>query len=139
MIRAACHCTAVKLEVEHAPRWVYDCNCSICRRYGVLWAYYKAGEVKVVSGADAIDAYIWGDKVIAFNRCRHCGCVVSHTALDSEPPRIRGVNVRMMSTLDPASVRLQHTDNAHTGFFWTRTPDKFQAGEQPSAEADDWR
>ena len=56
MIRAACHCTAVRLEVEHAPRWVYDCNCSVCRRYGVLWAYYKPGEVNVVSGADVLDS-----------------------------------------------------------------------------------
>ena len=38
--------------------------------------------------------------------------------------------------LDPASVRLQHTDNAHTGFFWTRAPDTFQPGEQSPVESD---
>jgi hypothetical protein len=39
-------------------------------------------------------------------------------------------------------VRLQHTDNGHTGLFWTRSPDKFQPGEQPKFGAsgpDDWR
>jgi hypothetical protein len=139
MIRAACHCTAVRMEVDPAPRWVYDCNCSLCRRYGVLWAYYQPGQVIVVSGADAMDTYIWGDRELAFNRCRHCGCLMHHTALDSDRPRIRGVNARMMPALDPGSVRLQHTDNAHTGFFWTRTPDTFQRGEQAPVESDGWR
>jgi len=95
--------------------------------------------VIVVSGADALEGYVWGDRQLAFNRCTHCGCLVHHTALDSTPPRIRDVNVRMMSALDPASVRLQHTDNAHTGFFWTRAPDTFQLGEQSPVESDGWR
>ena len=139
MIEASCHCGAVRLTVEAAPDDVGDCNCSLCRRYGVLWAYYQPGQVIVVSGADAMDTYVWGDRELAFNRCRHCGCLMHHTALDSDRPRIRGVNARMMPALDPGSVRLQHTDNAHTGFFWTRTPDTFQRGEQAPVESDGWR
>jgi hypothetical protein len=37
MIRAACHCTAVRFEIAEPPEWVLDCNCTICRRYGGLW------------------------------------------------------------------------------------------------------
>jgi hypothetical protein len=65
-----------------------------------------------------------------------------HTALDVDPPRIRAVNARMIPTLDPVSVRLQHTDNSHTGFFWTRPADKFEPGGEPKMEPpgpDDWR
>lgn len=40
MIRTSCHCGAVGFEIETAPTEVTECNCSICRRYGVLWAYY---------------------------------------------------------------------------------------------------
>ena len=39
MIRASCHCGAVCLEIDAAPAEVTECNCSICRRYGGLWAY----------------------------------------------------------------------------------------------------
>ena len=28
------------------PARVNDCNCSICRRYGALWAYYKRAQVR---------------------------------------------------------------------------------------------
>jgi hypothetical protein len=45
MIEASCHCGAVKLEIQSAPNGVTDCNCSICRRYGVLWAYYEPAQV----------------------------------------------------------------------------------------------
>ena len=53
MIKAACHCGAVRLEADPAPTRVNDCNCSICRRYGVLWAYYGRGQVRLVPGFEA--------------------------------------------------------------------------------------
>jgi hypothetical protein len=34
-----CHCGAVRISVEPAPTEITDC--SICRRYGALWAYYE--------------------------------------------------------------------------------------------------
>jgi len=48
MIEASCHCGAVRIEVPSAPETVTSCNCSICRRYGVLWAYYQPQSVRVV-------------------------------------------------------------------------------------------
>jgi hypothetical protein len=38
-----------------APAWVLDCNCTLCRRYGALWAYPHAGQVKVLKMPDADD------------------------------------------------------------------------------------
>jgi hypothetical protein len=35
-------------------------NCSICRRYGVLWAYYKAADVRVIAKPSATQSYSWG-------------------------------------------------------------------------------
>lgn len=42
---ATCHCGALAVEFAAAPAEVTECNCSLCRRYGVLWAYCAAGEV----------------------------------------------------------------------------------------------
>lgn len=142
MVRAACHCTAVRLEIEPAPEWVLDCSCTICRRYGALWAYCKPGQVKIVQGADATDTYAWNDKVIAFHRCKECGCVVYMMVTDVDPPRLYGINARMIPTLDPARVPLRQIDNAHTGFFWTKSNAPALAGRQPKMDPpgpDDWR
>ena len=142
MIRAACHCTAVRFEVAELPDWVLDCNCTICRRYGAIWTYPDAARVKLVGGADATDVYRWGDGALAFHRCKVCGCVTHLMALDTDPPRIYGLNARMIPTLDPRSVRLRQVDNGHTGFFWTRSvappePSRHPKMEPPGPE--DWR
>jgi hypothetical protein len=141
-MRAACHCTAVRFEVAELPDWVLDCNCTLCRRYGAIWAYPKADAVNFVQGADATDTYVWGDEMLAFHRCRHCGCVTHMTALDADPPRVYGVNVRMIPTLDPRSVRLRQKDNGHTGFFWSRSDAPPEASGHPPMAwpgPDDWR
>jgi hypothetical protein len=142
MIRAACHCTAVRLEIALPPRGVLECNCTVCRRYGALWSYYQPDQVKVVLGADATDKYVWGDKVLEFHRCKECGCVTHMAAIDVDPPRIFGVNARMIPTLDPASVRVSQIDNGHTGFFWTKSekpPRPSGHPKMPPPGPDDWR
>jgi len=69
--------------------------CSICRRYGALWAYYKVDEVKVESDGDAIEGYVWGKKRLSFNRCKRCGCMTHYTVLRDTEPRV-AVNCRML-------------------------------------------
>jgi hypothetical protein len=140
MVRGACHCTAVRFTVEPDPVWVNDCNCSICRRYGALWAYTLKGEASILQGADATETYIWGDRELAFHRCRTCGCVTHHVALENAG-RVRGVNARLLVGFDPKSVRIRRTDNAHTGFFWSREDDPIVDGPQPPTprQLDDWR
>ena len=62
MLTATCHCGAVKVQVPRKPNSLTDCNCSICRRYGVLWAYYKDAEVQLIADPGTADEYIWGNK-----------------------------------------------------------------------------
>jgi hypothetical protein len=71
-----CHCGKVRVTVPRRPRSVTDCNCSICRRYGVLWAYYRAKQVKV-EGARNTESYKWGRKALNFVRCKTCGVLVA--------------------------------------------------------------
>lgn len=146
MVRAACHCGAVRITMEPAPAWVLDCNCSICRRYGALWAYAedpvgkRSLSTRLVQGEDALEAYIWGNRWIGFWRCRTCGCLTHHTAL-SEPAKIRAVNARMFVGFDPAGVTLHRSDNAHTGWFWSRPDAPIRPGGQPAMDPpgpDDW-
>jgi hypothetical protein len=74
---------------------VTDCNCSICRRYGVLWAYYSPAQVEIVAATDATDVYMWDDRVIEFHRCKACGCVTHWAPVDRDADRM-GVNARLM-------------------------------------------
>jgi hypothetical protein len=113
MIEASCHCGTVKLEILSAPEKVTDCNCSICRRYGVLWAYYAPAHVRIIAGEGATTGYLWGDKSIAFHRCRNCGCV-THWAAVGRPADRMGVNARLMAPEVLAAARRRHLDGADT-------------------------
>jgi len=141
MIRAACHCGAVRFEIARAPDWVLDCNCTLCRRYGALWAYYRgADQALLLSKPDreATDTYLWGDRSIASHHCRTCGCITHIETAEGEPV-IFGVNARMMVGLDPAKVKLRQVDNGHTGFFWTVSDAPVIASNHPPMPPDDWR
>ena len=112
MLTASCHCGAVRIEVPRKPRRLTDCNCSICRRYGALWAYYKAGEVRVIAGSGATADYSWGDRTLKFVRCRTCGCVTHWERIGSKADSKLGVNARNFNPDDIASVRVRHLDGA---------------------------
>ncbi len=140
MIQAACHCGAVRLSADPAPTRVNDCNCSICRRYGTLWAYYERGQVRLIPGYERTQAYQWGERGITFHRCAECGCV-THWSLTREPSFIRGVNARMMPALDPAQVVVQRSNNGGgPDRFWTRPDEAVESGGPPDRHGDaDWR
>ncbi len=113
MIRASCHCGAVSLEIDVPPADVTDCNCSICRRYGVLWAYYALSQVRVVPANAPTDIYMWDDRAIEFHRCRTCGCVSHWAPVDRRHDRM-GVNARLMAPEMLAPARVRHLDGANS-------------------------
>jgi hypothetical protein len=146
VIRAACHCEAVRFEIAEPPEWVLDCNCTLCRRYGAMWCYFRGeeGQAKLLATPppDVTDTYAWLDGDLAFHRCKVCGCVTHMVAAREEPPVIYGVNARMMAGLDPATVRVRRVDNSHSGFFWTRPDEPVLESRHPvmpPPSFEDWR
>lgn len=113
MVRASCHCGSVRLDIEAAPSEVTGCNCSICRRYGGLWAYYPPDRVRVSPPDLPTDVYMWDDRSIEFHRCRHCGCVSHWAPVDRGRDRM-GVSARLMAPEVPAAARVRYLDGANT-------------------------
>lgn len=110
-IEAACHCKSVRLVVAHIPAELTDCNCSICRRYGSLWAYYSPDDVEVVGAP--VQHYKWDDRSIRFERCGRCGCVTHWSANDKAVNRM-GINARMFEPSVIKDVHVRHLDGATT-------------------------
>ena len=144
MLKAACHCGAVRFRIAEPPAWVLDCNCTLCRRYGAVWAYYHgADQAKLLEQPDpeATEAYSWLEGDILFRRCRVCGCITHMEA--GEPKVTFGINMRMaVPALDPAKTPLRQVDNGHIGFFWTTSDAPVIASKhpvEPPPGPDDWR
>src|SRR5579859_3144782 len=94
MLEGSCHCGAVRWQFEGTPESATACNCTICRRYGVLWAYDFEGEGIKTSGPTQI--YSRG-KAIGFHFCPVCGCVAFWRALvvNEDGRRRIAVNLRL--------------------------------------------
>lgn len=109
-----------------AVGWTFDgdipdatiCNCSACRRYGVLWAYDYDGHGIHVDDPDGnLTAFARGPRSpLTFNFCRRCGCVVSWRGLAPDPDgRVRiAVNLRLADPDAVARVPLQRFDGLDT-------------------------
>ncbi len=111
-ISGSCHCGAVKWTFQGLPESATACNCTVCRRYGVLWAYDHENEGIHVSGITA--AYIRG-KSIEFHFCPTCGCVAYWRAQDTQDGRRRiAVNLRLTEPDAIAKVPIEHFDGLNT-------------------------
>jgi hypothetical protein len=114
MLSATCHCGAIRIEIPHRPEQVTNCNCSLCRRLGALWAYYDADTVSVVGHPALTSHYIQGDKTLRTVRCRHCGCITHWEPLDPEQHQRVGVNIRNFEPSVIGDVRIRLLDGADT-------------------------
>lgn len=102
MISAKCHCGAVELNVDKLPQEVTHCNCSICRRLGARWIYYKKTEVNIINRGQTIKAYQWGDRMIKFYHCTDCGCSTHYMTNTSSGINRVGINSNM---IDPDLIK----------------------------------
>lgn len=114
MFDGKCHCGAVSYRVTRCEEGATACNCTVCRRYGVLWAYDYEGEGITVSGETT--AYAWGERTLAFHFCPTCGCVAYWRALEigKSGKRRIAVNVRLAEPEAVAHMPIDHFDGLDT-------------------------
>lgn len=110
----ACHCGAVRLTLPSRPRVLVSCNCSICRRYGTLWTYFRADRVRVERTPGGTQAYAWGGRRLRFVRCAGCGCVTHWELARPRPASRIGVNARLLEPEVLEGIRVRRLDGART-------------------------
>lgn len=114
MLEGTCHCGAVTWQFDGIPDSATVCNCTVCRRYGVVWAYGYDGEGIRVAGETR--AYVWGSKSIGFHFCQICGCVAYWRAIEANTAgrRRSAVNLRLTDPEAVAAVPLDLFDGLNT-------------------------
>jgi hypothetical protein len=114
MIEGVCHCGRVRFSLQGVPEAVTACNCTICRRYGALWAYEFDNEGVQVSGDTVV--YASRNEWLGFHFCGQCGCVAywRQTQPGADGRRRVGVNVRLAEPEAVAPLSIQHHDGLVT-------------------------
>jgi len=112
MLTATCHCKAVMIELSAKPETLTRCTCSICRRYGALWAYFTRSTAVVHADPDAVKAYLWNDRLIEFYHCRTCGCLTHYEGIEKTDDDRIAVNARMLEPGEIEHIHIRTFDGA---------------------------
>lgn len=121
-ITGSCHCGALQWRFRGMPEDATLCNCTICRRYGALWAYDHEGERITVEGPSR--GYLREGGSLAFHFCGDCGAVAWWRGREAgkDGRRRIAVNLRLCDDPDAVSeVPLLRFDGLDT--FEDLTPD----------------
>ena len=113
LLSGACHCGQAGWRLEGGPGSITACNCTLCRRYGALWAYDYEDERIRLSGV--FSSYCRAGKAnpaLEVLFCPACACVLAWRGLRLEPDgrRRMAVNVRLADPEAVAHLQIDHFD-----------------------------
>ena len=109
-----CHCGAVRFRiVVDEGQEIFDCNCSICDKKGILHLLVPEDRFTLLSGADALAVYTFNTGVAKHTFCRHCGIHAFYRPRSH--PEAWDVNARC---LDDPTARARFPVRAFDGRNW---------------------
>ncbi len=117
MLTGSCHCGATGWTLEGDPGSATACNCTLCRRYGTLWAYdYENERIRISGPASAYTRAGKPNPPLEIRFCTTCGCVVCWRALrlDDQGRRRIAVNLRLAEPDAVADLPIDHFDGLDT-------------------------
>lgn len=104
----SCHCGDVRFEVDGEIDEVLDCNCSICKKKGLLHWIVTPDRFRLLAGEQALTTYTFGTGIAKHTFCRRCG-VQPFYQPRSHPGRI-DVNARCLDGVDVATLDIRAFD-----------------------------
>jgi hypothetical protein len=105
MLTGSCHCGAAGWTLEGDPGPATACNCTLCRRYGALWAYdHEDGRIRLTGESAAYARIGKDDPALEIRFCRTCAGVIAWRGLRLEADGRRRIAVNLRLCDDPAAV-----------------------------------
>lgn len=117
MIKGSCHCGATGWTLEGDAGSATACNCTLCRRYGALWAYdYEDERIGVWGPTVAYTRVGKDDPALEIRFCPTCAGVLCWRGLRLEPDGRRriAVNLRLADPDAVADLPIDHFDGLDT-------------------------
>ncbi|HEX4742023.1 MAG TPA: GFA family protein [Caulobacteraceae bacterium] len=117
MLTGSCHCGASHWTLEGDPGPATACNCTLCRRYGALWAYdYEDERIRIFGPRASYSRAAEKDPSLEIVFCPTCGCVLCWRGLrvDAQGRRRIAVNVRLANPEAVADLAIDHFDGLDT-------------------------
>ena len=76
----SCHCQKVTFqgEVENIFENIYRCDCSLCKKKGIVMKPVRIEKFKLLAGKNNLNSYKWNKKIAEHFFCNICGVYTHH-------------------------------------------------------------
>ncbi|MEP6785972.1 MAG: GFA family protein [Sphingomonadales bacterium] len=109
----SCHCGAVAFTVEgDAPTEAISCNCSHCRRKGMLLTFVPADQFRIDKGEGDLETYNFYKHKIHHQFCTTCGVQPFAQGEGPGGAKMSAINLRCVPSIDLDALTLQKVDGA---------------------------
>lgn len=109
----SCHCGKAAFTVEaEPPSKAMACNCSHCRRKGLLLAFFPGDLFMLQRGDDDLKSYFFNKHAIEHRFCTACGCQPFATGKGPDGKATVAVNLRCVPDIDIDTLEIQPVDGA---------------------------
>ena len=130
MLTVSCLCGGLSVSTSALPDYVNECNCTLCRKAGALWAYYAPEQVSVSGEAKRVRRRDKSDPMVDVQFCPDCGSTTHFTLTGSAIRRfgktMMGVNLRLAREDQLVGVEVRYPDGAswegEGAFAYVREP-----------------
>jgi hypothetical protein len=120
-----CHCANVVITLPHAPPFLYDCNCTLCRKSGGLWGYFQRDTVLITGGSQQYRRQDRAPNKGAMHFCGHCGSTLGWLSDARGDEGLAIINMRLFDPAVLGGIPLEYPDGANwqgQGPFGFRAP-----------------
>jgi hypothetical protein len=109
----SCHCGAVSFTVDaDLPARATSCNCSHCRRKGLLLTFVPRDKLAVHSGEDRLTEHTFYRHAIAHRFCAICGVQSFAIGKAKDGGETAAINLRAVPACDVDALELDKVDGA---------------------------
>lgn len=113
VLNGSCHCGAVGWTLSGDPGPATACNCTLCRRYGALWAYdYEGERIHLIGESTAYRRAAKDIPTLEIHFCSTCAGVTAWRGLKLEADGRRriAVNLRLAPPDAVGHLTIDHFD-----------------------------
>jgi len=111
-ISGSCHCGRIAFEAEGEFDKALECNCSFCRRKGVLLAFVPRGQFELNTPREDLSTYQFNHHAIAHYFCANCGVAPFSEATMPNGAEMAAINLRCVPVIDLAALTVTQYDGA---------------------------
>lgn len=105
-----CHCGQVRYECTTDLAMVTACNCSICTKKGLHFAFVGPQQFRLHAGEEVLKEYLFNRKAIRHQFCAECGVEVFARGEKPDGTKVVALNVATIDLVDLSHVKMTPID-----------------------------